>query len=171
MITTLLQHQFSKTSGKKGKLNTAEKKIIVVFLTFIVFGVYLMVHFGVVTGNADKVNEGFAEYFACEASGHIPGQCDRSKFERYLFPYMSAVAYILLGLLPFTILNFVVNWNRLWKTLKRQFNKKSIFKSNNQISTSPTKLKKQFTHGHFSIRSVNRSDMSGVSQQSSGTPA
>ena len=130
-----------------------------------------MIHFGVVTGNADKVNEGFAEYFACEASGHIPGQCDRSKFERYLFPYMSAVAYILLGLLPFTILNFVVNWDRLWRTLKRQFNKKSIFKSKNQISTSST-LKKQFTHGHFSIRSVKHSDMSGVPQQSSSeTPA
>ena len=140
---------------------------MIIFLTFVVFGVYLLVHFGIVNGYSDKVNEGFEDYFACEASGHMPGKCNRGVFERYLFPYMSAVAYILLGLLPFTVLNFVVNWDKLKKSLKRQLFKNSRSQTSNQVLTSATTQKNYFIHGHFSTKSTSHPVISTIPSNSS----
>ena len=77
-----------------------------------------MVHVGIVTSNADETVDGLITYFACESSGHVPGKCDRTIFERYTQPYMSAVAYILMGLFPLSIMNFVVKWNAIKNLFK-----------------------------------------------------
>ena len=50
------------------------------------------------------------DYFKCEALGHVPGKCNRSEFEQYYSPYMSAISYTLIGLVPLGILNFVLKW-------------------------------------------------------------
>ena len=101
------------------KLSTAEKKILIVFISFVIFGVYTMVHVGIVTSNYDEFVDGIIKYFACESSGHVPGKCDRTIFERYTQPYMSAVAYILMGLIPLSIMNFVVKWKTVKNVFKR----------------------------------------------------
>ena len=85
-------------------------------------GVYTMVHFGIATGYTDRRIEVLTEYFVCEAFGHVPGKCDRNVLEQYSYQtYMSAIAYVLLAFIPFTVLNFIVNWEKLFKTLKKQF--------------------------------------------------
>lgn len=128
-------------------MTAAEKKIIVIAVIFIIFGSYSMIHIGIVTGNMDKVREEFAKYFLCESTGHIPGKCDRSEFEQHLHPYMSAVAYVFLGLIPVGVLNFIVNWERLWKSMKH---------SAEVISDSPASavsLTKRFSFDRISVMS------------------
>ena len=76
-----------------------------------VFGVYTMVYFGVVSGTTDEKIELLTKYFFCEASGHVPGRCDRKELEKYLYQnYMNIFAYALIGIITIAILNFVVNW-------------------------------------------------------------
>ena len=143
-------------SGKKRKLSTAEQKIIMVSISFIVFGVFTMIHLGIVTGNADKVGDAFTEYFVCESTGHVPGKCDRSIFERHLYPYMSVIAYLLMGMVPIAILNFIVNWQNLWKSIKKQFEKLNRLSSTQTPSTSGSSMSKRFSFDRISMRSVRK---------------
>ena len=99
----------------KKRVSVAEYKILAVFISFVVFGVYTMGHYSVFTAKIDEVFNGLNEYFLCESTGHIPGKCNRGKFERHLYPHMSALAYVFMGFIPLTILNFVVQWKKLEK--------------------------------------------------------
>ena len=169
----ILQHQSSnaKREGRKKTLSIAEKKIIMVFVSFIVFGVYTMIHSGIVTGNADKATRGFTEYFICESTGHEPGKCDRSIFERHLFPYMSVLAYVLIGTIPTAILNFVVNWQILWKSIKKQLGKFSTSEaSSSQVPTSSSSLTTRFSFDRLSIRSINFTKQSTITSLPPTTP-
>ena len=143
-----------RVSGKKRNLSTAEQKIIMVSISFIVFGVFTMIHLGIVTGNADKVADGFTEYFACKSTGHVPGKCDRSIFERHLYPYTSVIAYLLMGMVPIAILNFIVNWQNLWKSIKKQFEKLNRSSSTQTPSSSESSMSKRFSFDRISMRSV-----------------
>ena len=55
--------------------------------SFIVFAVFTLVHTGYVTATADKFTAALTDYFKCEALGHVPGKCSRSKFEQYHTPF------------------------------------------------------------------------------------
>ena len=57
----------SNSNQEKVKLSTAEKKILIVFISFLIFGVYTMVHVGIVTSNYDEFVDGIITYFACES--------------------------------------------------------------------------------------------------------
>lgn len=96
--------------------------MITVFVCFVVFGTVSLAHYAVVSGNAYKVTQGFASYFICEAAGHVPGKCNRSSFERHLYPHLLIITYILMSLIPIAILNFVLNWEKFLKTGRNKFN-------------------------------------------------
>ncbi|XP_019854875.1 PREDICTED: uncharacterized protein LOC109583829 [Amphimedon queenslandica] len=113
------------------KLNTAEKKILLVFTFFIIFGAFNVAHQSNITAKSDEFEAALEEYFECEAFGHIPGKCDRGTFEkiRMYSSYMSAIAFILMSLIPLSILNFILKWssvksagNKAVKLTKRCFN-------------------------------------------------
>ena len=91
-------------------LSTAEKKIIIAILLFMVFSVFTLVHSAIVTAKSDNFISAVTDYFKCEALGHVPGKCNRSEFEHIYSPYMSAISYTLIGLIPLGILNFVLRW-------------------------------------------------------------
>ena len=113
------QHQGLK-ARKEGKLlNTAEKKILALFIVFIIFGVHNLVDVAIITANNDKFIEALTTYFKCELSGHVPDKCDRSEFEQYKHPYVSAVSNILFGLFPISILNYVFNFEKVKKSLSQ----------------------------------------------------
>ena len=115
-----------------------------------------MVHVGIVTSNSDKTVDGLITYFACESSGHVPGKCDRRIFERYTQPYMSAVAYILMGLIPFSVVNFVVKWKAVKNTVFKCFTAIWI---NSSRSKTPVPLESRKTE--MSLVLLNsRSEMS-----------
>ena len=89
---------------------------MLIFFSFIIFGVYTMAFVSLITTNANKLIDGLTEYFACEASGHVPGKCSREVFEKYSYPYVAMVAYLLQGIVPITHLNYVLDWRAMWNT-------------------------------------------------------
>ncbi|XP_019859822.1 PREDICTED: uncharacterized protein LOC109588073 isoform X1 [Amphimedon queenslandica] len=93
------------------KLSTAEKKILLVFIIFTIFGAFTIGHESSTDATSDKFEAALQEYFECEAFGHIPGKCDRGTIEKISKPYFSAIAYILMSLTPLGILNFILKWS------------------------------------------------------------
>ena len=67
---------------------------------------------------ADNLVAGLTEYFTCEAGGHVPGRCSREVFQKYLYPYVSMTTYILQGLCPLSVLNYVIDWKSVQKMCK-----------------------------------------------------
>ena len=115
----------------KRRLSTAEKKILISMCSFIVFAIFTLVHTGYVTATADKFIAALTDYFKCEALGHIPGKCSRSKFEQYHTPLMSAIAYTLMGLIPLSFLNYVLKWRSI-----KEVTVKSLHLLSTKITTS-----------------------------------
>ena len=91
------------------KLSTAEKKILLVFTSFIIFGVFILGHVSDITAKSGKFQAALREYFECEAFGYVPGKCDRGTFDES--PYMSIIVYMLMSLIPLSILNFILKWS------------------------------------------------------------
>ena len=78
-------------------------------------GVFITVKTAIATAKSDKFIAALTNYFKCEALGYVPGKCNRSEFEQYYNPYMGAISYILMGLVPLGILNFVLKWRSIKK--------------------------------------------------------
>ena len=72
-----------------------------------------MTHSSLVLSNSELIGEAFEDYFTCEFVGHTPGRCDRNGFEKFTYPYLSIIAYLFIGLIPISILNFVINWQSM----------------------------------------------------------
>ena len=102
-------HSSTQVGASTRRLSTAEKKIMIVFIFFTIFGVYIMIQTGVTTAHAQELALGLTNYFLCEFPGNASRECDRNMFEKYSHPYLLAVTYVLLGFIPLTILNFVLN--------------------------------------------------------------
>ena len=88
---------------------------------FIIFAVFTLVHSAIVTAKSDKFISAVTDYFKCEALGHVPGKCNRSEFEHIYSPYMSAISYALIGLIPLGILNFVLKWRSVKEIIVKLF--------------------------------------------------
>ena len=80
-----------------------------------------LVHTAIVTTKSDKFIAAVTDYFKCEALGHVPGKCNRSEFEHYNNPYMSSITYVLIGLIPLGILNFVLKWKSITDVAEKSF--------------------------------------------------
>ena len=119
---------------KKNKgLNTAEKKILLVILMFTIFSIYIL---GITSNNiavSERLTSTLTDYFKCEALGHVPGRCNREPIERITTPYFSAISYLLLGLIPLSILNFVFKWS----SVKKAKEKLTAFLRKRQNTTPP----------------------------------
>ena len=102
-----------------------------------------MAFVALVTTNANKFIDGLTEYFACEASGHVPaaGRCSREVFEKYSYPYVAMVSYLLLGIMPVIHLNYVLDWSAVWnavrQSVKKICSKKRLFKHEASSSKTP----------------------------------
>ena len=54
---------------KKRQLSTAEKKILILMCSFVVFAIFILVHTEYVTATAVKFIAALKDYFKCEALG------------------------------------------------------------------------------------------------------
>lgn len=97
-----------------------DKRLLLVFLSIIVFGVLASV-LSVISGTEGvKFSFAVTTYFACEREGHVPGECDRSEFERYSFSYLSMLAFVSFALLPVVSLPvFIINCDCLCKSSRK----------------------------------------------------
>ena len=100
------------------------------------FKVVTSVHTGYVTATADKFTTALTDYFKCEALGHVPGKCSRSKFEQYHTPLMSAIAYTLMGLIPLSFLNYVLKWRSIKEVTVKSFHLLSTKRTTSKVSSS-----------------------------------
>ena len=128
------------SSNKKRKLSTAEKKIIIALCSFILFAVVTLVQNSLGLATLDTFIAGLTDYIKCEAFGHIPGKCNRSDFEQHYNQYLAAISNILMGLIPLSILNFVLKWRSVQKKAKIFF--KRLRRSTESIvaATNPTNI-------------------------------
>lgn len=83
-----------------------------------------------ITAKAEKYLTAIDNYFNCEALGHVPGKCDRNEFEKIFSPYMSGVSYSLMGLIPLSILNYVLKWEWITNTNKLFVRRVRTWRSN-----------------------------------------
>ena len=97
-----------KQSKNLFKIETAEKKILIVFCYYVILVIFTLISFTIATRNADQFSEELEKYFVCELIGPST-PCPRQGFERLTQPEMTSIAYILLGLFPLANLVFVVN--------------------------------------------------------------
>ena len=111
----------SKTAKNKRQLSTGERKILIAVTLFLVFAIYTLVHGAIFTAISDNFLAAVTDYFKCEALGYVPEKCNRSEFEQYDNPYMSAIYYTLTGLVPLGILNFVLKWRSVKKVAVKYF--------------------------------------------------
>ena len=149
---------------KKVQLSTAEKKIIVALCSFILFTVFSVAQISDYLANKGGLLEALSNYFKCEALGHIPGKCNRSQFEHYYNPFLNAITNTLMGLIPLSILNFVLKWKSVRRVTKKGFstiNRKStvnttqVISRHNHVSVSNLCINNSNTfHFTYSIHSV-----------------
>lgn len=103
----------------RADLRAAEKKLLLILVTFTIFGMYGLIEKVSVVVEMDSISSAVSNYFACEASGHVPGQCSREKFEKLAIPYLSGISYYFIFIIvPLTILVFVINWKSVLEVMK-----------------------------------------------------
>ena len=156
-----MQHHGRRTK-KQFSLSKAEKKLMIIFCTFIVFGVFILAFTALVTSSADEFVDGLMEYFTCEAGGHIPNRCSREVFEKHTYPYVAMVSYLLLGTMPITILNYVLDWRIVWSKLSRKRDKPSRSSSSRASRRSLVSLNSRTT--------ISTVEMKGPMSPTSPTP-
>ncbi len=128
------------STKKRFAIGPGERKLIIVFILYFVFGIYAMGQSITLIGYEDELKSEIGDYFECEQSGHIPGKCNRSAFEKYRFPYSTGFLYLLLSLTPFSVLSFVINWSECLKKIKVLTAKKEEKKTSATSIRSESKL-------------------------------
>lgn len=88
------------------------------FSSVILFSVFSLADLSNYVAKSHDFTAALTSYFMCEALGYVPAQCDRSEFTGIYTPYTTVVAQVLLTLIPLTILNYIVKWKSIKKTLK-----------------------------------------------------
>ena len=106
---------------------------------------YTLVDVAINLANSDKFVEALTTYFKCELSGHVPDKCDRSEFELYTHPYVSVISNILLGLLPLSILNYVLKFEKVKQSLFRCY---TIGKSGKETTNTSLQMKTPHPHNN-----------------------
>lgn len=103
-------------SSGRSIFNTAERKIIIVFCSIILFSVFALGDLSNYVAKSNKFTSALTDYFTCESLGHVPGQCNRGEFTGIYTPYTTVVSQYLMALIPLTILNYIIKWEAFKKT-------------------------------------------------------
>ena len=125
------------------KIGTAECKILILFLYYVILIIFATVGFVLNTRNAAKYDEEILQYFLCEATP-IPGQPCARGYRQYSHPFTVKVSVLLLEIVPMLNLVFVIDTkmvNRLFHQLKKiitKYQKPSTESDDQQFSTSTT---------------------------------
>ena len=111
----------AKSTNNRRQLSVVEIKILIAILLFLVFAIFILVHSAIARAKSDKFFAALTDYFKCEALGHVPGNCNRYDIEQYDNPYISAISYILIGLIPLSVLNVVLKWSSVKEIAVKSF--------------------------------------------------
>ena len=114
----------ARPQGSKLRLSTPEKKLLVAFFFYVIFGVVVLLFYGVSTDNSYNLHQVIVAYFECEASGFVPGRCNKyyEDIQALNFSSIDGIILVLLGCVPCVNLIFVVNWKYLKEKLMEKYN-------------------------------------------------
>lgn len=104
----------------KSKIETAERKLLFVFVYYVFVIVFILLGFSLrVKGRETFLREVMC-YFECESRGVDPDNpCDKSGYESDFQLVMTAIAYVLLGVFPLANFIFIVNIRQSKKHMER----------------------------------------------------
>ena len=115
------------------QIGTAEKKILITFCYYVLLTVVVLTTFTIKTRNSELFVEELSNYFACEERGNDPNNpCDRNTFCQLSYPWLSAISFMLLYMLPVVNLVYVLNI----KELKEKFNITKSLKFSRTVQTN-----------------------------------
>ena len=109
-------------------IETAEKKILIIFCYYVILGVIALTTFTLTTKDGPRVSDEIIAYFTCERLGTENCDSQRSSYQMLLQPELNCLSYVLLGIFPAINLIFAVNIEELkqWCGRARQFRLPSI---------------------------------------------
>ena len=116
------KHSNLKQSRRPLKFGTAEKKIFIVLCYYVLLSIVSLTALSLNTGVAGPLRAAIERYFICELGGHNPSDpCSRSEFEKFTYPWVTTLAFILLSLLPFVNLVYAVTIQDAKQLCRRLF--------------------------------------------------
>lgn len=121
------------------QVSVAEKKIVLVFLSFLILGMFILCLNGYLQSREDEFESALAQYFACEAFGYVEGKCDHNTITNVYSPFVIAALYLFLSLLPLSILNYVLKWKsvkKAGKSMRKFASKRSLLFQESSLKLS-----------------------------------
>ena len=124
----LVSNKRQPTKFHGNKTITAERKIFIVFVYYIIFTVMSLLSYSQVTRNEELFTEAVLDYFDCERQGIDPqNPCDTSGYEKFIVSVvLTTTSLMLLGFYPVLNFIFVIDVQELKKWLNRVTCKKEL---------------------------------------------
>lgn len=122
-VTSLQQHGLFKARQSKNpyKIGTAERKILIVFVYYIILVVIALTAFTLTIRDEEEFSSAVLRYFECESKGVDPDNpCDPSSYIKLLHIALTSLSYILLGLFPMVNFIFVISVRELKQYMRKQ---------------------------------------------------
>ena len=133
LIIILQQHGLFKARQSRNpyKIGTAERKLLIVFVYYVVLTVISITAFTLIVQDADRLLLARLRYFECERKGVDPNNpCDPNIHIKLEHVALTSLSYILLGLFPVVNFVFVISVRELKEQLQKWFPR--LFKTNTQ---------------------------------------
>ena len=99
-------------------IGTAERKVLIVFVYYVVLAVVALTAFTLIARDKDKFFNEIIRYFACESKG--PDEPCPRNYIQLPHSILSSLSYILLGLFPMVNFIFVISVQGLREYLQRR---------------------------------------------------
>lgn len=122
-LLSLQQHGLFKARQSKNpyKIGTAERKILIVFVYYIILAVVALTAFTLTIRDEEDFSSAVLSYFQCESKGVDPNNpCDTSSYTTLLHIALTSLSYILLGLFPMINFIFVISVRELKQYMQKQ---------------------------------------------------
>ena len=122
-IIILQQHGLFKARQSRNPytIGTAERKLLIVFVYYVVLTVVALTAFTLIVQDAEKLISARLLYFQCESKGIDPDNpCDPNIHIKLDHVALTSLSYILLGLFPVVNFVFVISVRDLKETLRKR---------------------------------------------------
>ena len=130
-IIILQQHGLFKARQSRNPytIGTAERKLLIVFVYYVVLTVISITAFTLIVQDADRLFLARLQYFECKRKGVDPNNpCDPNIHIKLEHVALTSLSYILLGLFPVVNFVFVISVRELKEQLRKWF--PCLFKTN-----------------------------------------
>ena len=113
--------QFGVHMTNTTKIGNIEHRLLLTLSFFAALSLTSLSNLAVVDANFEELMDAIKCYAACEASGTSFGSCNdtKQKISKYDNYSLGSATYVLVGLLPFVLLIFIIDWNTVGRFVKK----------------------------------------------------